>query len=165
MRRPCISVCSAEVHRVSNGQRIREGVLRNHHACEGRMTGRLSFRIFAHSWISDWNHGNAHFLRGLASELVRLGHEVRCYEERDGWSIRNLASEGNGAAAEAESLFHQAFPMLDVRFYSRGDGFRQFVERELRSADMVLIHEWNAPEVISQILSLKKQRGFRALLH
>ena len=49
------------------------------------MTGQLSFRFFAHSWISDWNHGNAHFLRGLASELMKLGHEVRCYEERDAW--------------------------------------------------------------------------------
>jgi len=25
----------------------------------------LGIRLFAHSWISDWNHGNAHFLRGL----------------------------------------------------------------------------------------------------
>ena len=62
------------------------------------MTGNLSIRFFAHSWISDWNHGNAHFLRGLASELVNQGHEVRCYEERDGWSMRNLAEEGTGAA-------------------------------------------------------------------
>ena len=26
--------------------------------------------IFCHSLLSDWNHGNAHFLRGVASELV-----------------------------------------------------------------------------------------------
>jgi spore maturation protein CgeB len=42
------------------------------------MKGKLRFRIFAHSWLSDWNHGNSHFLRGLARELVRLGNEVRC---------------------------------------------------------------------------------------
>ena len=40
---------------------------------DGRMTGKLRFRIFAHSWLSDWNHGNAHFLRGLARELVATG--------------------------------------------------------------------------------------------
>ena len=45
------------------------------------MTGTLKIRYFAHSWVSDWNHGNAHFLRGLVRVLVRMGHEVRCYEE------------------------------------------------------------------------------------
>src|SRR6266704_2030984 len=57
------------------------------------MTGRLRICIFAHSWISDWNHGNAHFLRGLAYELNRLGHDVRCYEEVDSWSMTNLLEE------------------------------------------------------------------------
>ena len=37
------------------------------------MKQALSIRMFAHSWISDWNHGNAHFLRGLARELVSHG--------------------------------------------------------------------------------------------
>ena len=73
------------------------------------MSGKLSFRFFAHSWISDWNHGNAHFLRGLASELVNQGHEVRCYEERDGWSMRNLAEEANDAAAQASPIFGEHF--------------------------------------------------------
>ncbi len=79
------------------------------------MNGRLSFRFFAHSWISDWNHGNAHFLRGLASELVKLGHEVRCYEERDGWAMRNLAAEPSRAAAEALIAFRRAFPALALK--------------------------------------------------
>jgi len=26
-----------------------------------RVNQALSIRFFAHSWISDWNHGNAHF--------------------------------------------------------------------------------------------------------
>jgi spore maturation protein CgeB len=26
--------------------------------------------IFCHSLVSDWNHGNAHFLRGVARELL-----------------------------------------------------------------------------------------------
>jgi spore maturation protein CgeB len=36
--------------------------------------------LFYHSVLSDWNHGNAHFLRGIASELVERGHQVVVYE-------------------------------------------------------------------------------------
>jgi spore maturation protein CgeB len=32
--------------------------------------------LFYHSLLSDWNHGNAHFLRGIATELMTRGHEV-----------------------------------------------------------------------------------------
>jgi spore maturation protein CgeB len=129
------------------------------------MTGKLSFRFFAHSWISDWNHGNAHFLRGLASELVKQGHEVRCYEERDGWSMRNLAEESADAAINAVRDFRQAFPALDARTYAKGRGLKEFLAGELRGADVVLVHEWNSPDVVSSILSLKPKLGFRALFH
>jgi spore maturation protein CgeB len=129
------------------------------------MTGKLSFRFFAHSWISDWNHGNAHFLRGLASELVNHGHHVRCYEERDGWSMRNLAEESTDAAANALRDFRKAFPALDVRTYAKGRGLKEFLAGELRGADVVLVHEWNSPDVVSSILSLKPKLGFRALFH
>jgi spore maturation protein CgeB len=129
------------------------------------MTGRLSFRFFAHSWISDWNHGNAHFLRGLANELVKLGHEVRCYEERDGWSMKNLASEGTNTAAEALVGFRKAFPRLDVHFYSLEKEIREFLQRELAGADVVVIHEWNSPELMRAVLGLRGNFGFRMLFH
>jgi spore maturation protein CgeB len=129
------------------------------------MTGKLSFRFFAHSWISDWNHGNAHFLRGLASELIKQGHEVRCYEERDGWSMRNLAEEGTDAADRALLDFRRTFPALDVRQYTNDGGLPEFLARELRGADVVVIHEWNSPDVVANIISLKQKLGFRSLLH
>jgi spore maturation protein CgeB len=128
-------------------------------------SGKLSFRIFAHSWISDWNHGNAHFLRGLASELAKQGHEVRCYEEGDGWSIRNLAQENNDAVERAATEFRNAFPSLDVRVYANDGDLKEFLMRELAGSDVVVIHEWNSPEVVSGILSLKRELGFRALFH
>ena len=40
--------------------------------------------LFCHSLISDWNHGNAHFLRGIASELQACGHHVAAYEPANG---------------------------------------------------------------------------------
>jgi len=43
----------------------------------------MRFVIFTHSLVSDWNHGNAHFLRGIASELLSLGHELRIFEPED----------------------------------------------------------------------------------
>ena len=33
--------------------------------------------VFCHSLVSCWNHGNAHFLRGVVRELGARGHEVR----------------------------------------------------------------------------------------
>ena len=45
---------------------------------------------FYHSLVSDWNHGNAHFLRGVVRELLARGHDVRIYEPADGWSRENL---------------------------------------------------------------------------
>ena len=127
------------------------------------MTGRLRFRFFAHSWISDWNHGNAHFLRGLASELVRRGHQVRCYEERNGWSMSNLAQEGG--AAGALIAFRRAFPELDVRFYTVDAGLSDLLREELSGSDVVVVHEWNSPDVVASILAWKAKLGFRALFH
>ncbi len=134
------------------------------------MSGRLSFRFFAHSWISDWNHGNAHFLRGLVTELGRLGHEVRCYEQSEGWSVRNLQAEGKDVAGEAFAAFRECFPAMDVRFYAvnvpaHQESFAEYAAKELREADVVVVHEWTSPEVIRTILSLKRRLGFHVLFH
>jgi spore maturation protein CgeB len=128
------------------------------------VNGQLKIRMFAHSWISDWNHGNAHFLRGLARELINLGHHVRCYEEAHSWSMTNLLQEGTDRVADAFRNFRIFFPTLDVRFF-RKDGFLSYAEQELRHTDLVIIHEWNDPAVVSAILSLKQKLGFRALFH
>ena len=112
------------------------------------MSGRLSFRFFAHSWISDWNHGNAHFLRGLASELVRMGHEVRCYEERNGWSMQNMMTEGE-VASQAFVTFREWFPELDVRLYTNDASFPDYAARELRGADVASSNGWGVPHVLA----------------
>jgi len=125
----------------------------------------LKLRYFAHSWISDWNHGNAHFLRGLARELIRQGHEVRCYEQHGAWSPANLLHEEGERAQQVVQEFWRAFPELDVRFYHDDAAFRDWAREELNGADVVIIHEWNPPQMVETIASLKRELGFRLLFH
>src|SRR5947199_6961491 len=127
------------------------------------MTSQLKLRLFAHSWRSDWNHGNAHFLRGLAGELVRAGHDVRCYEPEDSWSFTQLMEEGE-RGRHALDQFTRCFPDLDVRTYSR-IAFNEFAERELRDGDVVVVHEWNSPDIVGTILTLRDKFNFYALFH
>jgi spore maturation protein CgeB len=127
------------------------------------MRSSLKLRLFAHSWRSDWNHGNAHFLRGLAHELVKLGHDVRCYEPENSWSYTNLLEEGE-LGRQALDRFSQSFPTLDVRTYNELN-FRDFAAGELRDADVVVVHEWNSPEVVNTIIQLRDRFRFLALFH
>jgi spore maturation protein CgeB len=128
------------------------------------MKHKLKIALFSHSLVSDWNHGNAHFLRGLMRELVRLGHRVRCYEELRSWSLSNLMKHEGERAIEAIDDFRQSYPELDIRFYEPSS-LQLFLEQELKGTDVVLIHEWNDPAVVNTILALKRTYGFIALLH
>lgn len=139
----------------------------------------MQFRFFAHSWLSDWNHGNAHFLRGLVAALMRRGHQVRAYEEipqpAGGWSLAHLLTELRGPAAIAQ--MRAAFAQLDLRFYGSACGSLHPVlaaacvrrvqswEDELRDADWIIAHEWNPPELFHWLLEQRQKYGFRVLLH
>lgn len=130
------------------------------------MSQSLNIALFAHSIVSDWNHGNAHFLRGLMRELVRMGHTVHCYEELNSWSLTNLMKQEGERAIEAIDSFRRCYPELDIRFYKSGaDDFQSFLEEELKDTHIVLLHEWNDPQVVNRVLALKKKLGFIALFH
>jgi len=129
------------------------------------VNGKLRIRIFAHSLVSDWNHGNAHFLRGLARALTRLGHNVRSYEELGAWSLSNLMRHEGETAIEAVDDFRRTYPELDIHFYQNDATCDPFFEEELKDVDLVLIHEWNEPWLVNKILALKEKYGFRALFH
>ena len=101
--------------------------------------------MFYHSLRSDWNHGNGHFLRGIASELLARGHDVAVYEPHDGWSARKLVAE---RGAEALDGYRAAYPMLDARTY---DLDAIDLDEALDGADLVLVHEWNAHELVARI--------------
>ncbi len=105
----------------------------------------MQILIFCHSLLSDWNHGNAHFLRGIATELVVRGHDVRVYEPEDAWSIQNLL-QNHGE--EPIAGFRAAYPAIHAERYRLSE---LKLEDLLRSADMVLVHEWNDPELVRSI--------------
>ena len=90
--------------------------------------------LFCHSLRSDWNHGNAHFLRGVLSECRRRGIAVRAYEAADSWSAHNLAAEQGEAALDA---WRAAYPDLPVTVY---DPARLDIDRALDGAEIVLVH-------------------------
>jgi spore maturation protein CgeB len=100
--------------------------------------------LFCHSLRSCWNHGNAHFLRGVARELQVLGHEVRVHEPADGWSRANLVRDHGEAALEG---WRRAYPELDSQDYEGAPD----LDATLDGADLVLVHEWNPPELVAAI--------------
>jgi spore maturation protein CgeB len=104
---------------------------------------RIAF--FVHSLLSDWNHGNAHFLRGVAGELIARGHDVRVFEPRDAWSLQNLLTD-HGEAALAG--FHAAYPTLTSQRY---DLATLDLDRALDGADLVIVHEWNDHGLVRRI--------------
>ncbi len=114
--------------------------------------------MFSQSFRSDWNHGNAHFLRGVARELQTRGHEVVLYEPRDGWSASNLARE---AGAPALELYREAYPTLRPMLYTLNN---LDLDRALAGANLVLVHEWNAPELIAALGAYRIHGGRFALL-
>jgi spore maturation protein CgeB len=119
----------------------------------------MRFSLFYHSLISDWNHGNAHFLRGVCTELLALGHSVRVYERANGWSVRNLREE-QGEAALAD--FRGAYPHLCSRQYEPEE---LDLDRMLECADVVIVHEWNDPELVRRIGRHRARSSYRLLFH
>ena len=121
----------------------------------------MRIRLFYHSLLSDWNHGNAHFLRGIATELIARGHDVKVYEPDDSWSRRNLIAR-HGAAA-ARELF-AVYPSLRAAAVLYRPA-QLDLDQALDGADLVLVHEWNPPELVAAIGRRRRGAGFRLFFH
>jgi spore maturation protein CgeB len=106
----------------------------------------MKFVLFYHSLASCWNHGNAHFLRGICRELIRAGHEVTVYEPEGGWSRANALQETAGPEAldKAEKLV----PGLKVHQYATQT---LDLDAALEGADVVMVHEWNDPGLVAEL--------------
>lgn len=112
---------------------------------------------FTHSLESCWNHGNAHFLRGVLSELVARGYEVAAFEPRDAWSRQNLVKDHGETGLEP---WRQAYSELtSTRFGAELD-----LDQALDGADLVIVHEWNAPDLVARIGAHRIRGGRYTLL-
>jgi spore maturation protein CgeB len=113
--------------------------------------------LFCHSLVSCWNHGNAHFLRGIAREFVALRHEVVVYEPADGWSRANLLRDRGAAAVEQGT---ELVPGVEIKTYRL---LALDLSEALDNADVVLVHEWTDPALVARI-GVERIRGGQFLL-
>ena len=104
---------------------------------------------FTHSLASCWNHGNAHFVRGVMSELIARGHDVRVFAPENAWSLTNLVADHG---AEGLDAYRAAYPELGSVCYPEGADVGAMVD----GADLVLVHEWNDHRVVADLGRLRK---------
>jgi spore maturation protein CgeB len=116
--------------------------------------------MFYHSLLSCWNHGNAHFLRGVVRELIQRGHDVHVYEPRDAWSLVNLRNEFGGKPIEQ---FRLAYPDLESMPYVL---HTLDLDATLDGTDLVLVHEWNDHQLVRRVGEHRHRRGgYKLLFH
>jgi spore maturation protein CgeB len=121
---------------------------------------RLVF--FLHSVASDWNHGNAHFVRGLLDGLARRGHAVTSAEPVAGWSLANLVAD---AGAGPIVRFARAFPDIGVENYDLAGDLRGRLREIVAGADAVVVHEWTDPVVVGLLAQERRGSGCALLFH
>lgn len=120
----------------------------------------MRFVMFCHSLVSDWNHGNAHFLRGIGSELLARGHALAVYEPTDAWSRVNLEAEHGRAPIEE---FARVYPELRS---TACDPATLDLDEALAGADVVLVHEWNDHALVRRIGRHRREGGgYRLFFH
>jgi spore maturation protein CgeB len=117
--------------------------------------------LFCHSLLSDWNHGNAHFLRGVVTELAHRGCEVDVWEPRDAWSVENLVRDHGESALD---LARSAYPEVVCRRYDRAS---LDLDEAVGQSDLVVVHEWSDPELVARLGERRKRPSsrYRLLFH
>jgi spore maturation protein CgeB len=114
---------------------------------------------FTHSLRSCWNHGNAHFLRGVLRELQARGHHVVALEPEQAWSLQNLLADHGDAGLDA---FRQAYSELVPETFPNDADPEQLLD----GADLVIMHEWNEPALVAAVGALRARGGrFTLLFH
>jgi spore maturation protein CgeB len=126
------------------------------------MPPKLRIAYIAHSLRSDWNNGNAHFLRGLMRSMTALGHEVTIFEPESEWSIENLRMEELGERSLAD--FARVYPDLNIQTYAPEENEEHWRKR-LNGVEIVILHEWNPPALAQLLLNLRDEIGFRLVFH
>ncbi len=112
---------------------------------------------FTHSLVSCWNHGNAHFQRGVLRALRKLGHDAIACEPEGGWSRSHLRQD----ASDAEDRFASSFADLPVVTYACPEDIAGLVG----DSDLVIVHEWNDSDIITALGRWRRSAGFTLLFH
>ncbi|QMU29213.1 CgeB family protein [Adhaeribacter radiodurans] len=115
--------------------------------------------LFYHSLLSDWNHGNAHFLRGIVQELKARHHQVQVFEPENGWSLQNLVNE---YGQEKLKELQQYYPGLETNFYNLKTLDLDVI---LQDADLVLVHEWSEHELVKRVGEHRTRSNYKLLFH
>ncbi len=119
----------------------------------------MKIAYFTHSLASCWNHGNAHFLRGVLRDLKARGHDVRALEPTGNWSLANLLAVAGEAGLDP---YHAAYPDLASDSFDPATDPADLVG----DADLVIVHEWNEPALVAAIGALRARGGrFTLLFH
>lgn len=114
---------------------------------------------FTHSLASCWNHGNAHFLRGVLRELILRGHAVEVWEPQGAWSLENLLKDHGPEGLEP---YRDAYPELQSKSFGPEPDLASMID----GADLVIVHEWNEPKLVASIGRLRREGGdFTLLFH
>jgi spore maturation protein CgeB len=119
------------------------------------------FALFYQSVVSDWNHGNAHFLRGIMRALQARGHTCVCYEDAANWSLQNLLQVNPHAIDD----FRARFPDLAFERYVLDETLEDWLRARLADTDVAIVHEWNDARVVRLVGSISRELGVRALFH
>jgi spore maturation protein CgeB len=114
---------------------------------------------FTHSLASCWNHGNAHFLRGVLRDLVARGHEVVAYEPQGAWSLDNLLRDHGEAGLQA---YRSHYPELVSRTMPPNADLGELLD----GVEVVIVHEWNEPGLVAAVGDLRRRGApFTLLFH
>src|SRR5690606_20840690 len=118
----------------------------------------MRFLFYTHSLVSDWNHGNAHFLRGVMRELIERRHEAIALEPEIGGRRTNLLATD----PLAFDRFERDFPHLNSITYD--EDF--YHEAQLPQADVMIVHGWTDPSVVARIGRARRKGGrFTLIFH
>ena len=110
-------------------------------ACAG---GGRRIVYFTHSLQSCWNHGNAHFLRGVLRELIARGHDGRGVRAAGNWSLANLIEM---RARPGWSRFAGCIPELSSTSVAPDAALEPLVD----GAHLVIVHEWNDHALVAAL--------------
>ena len=117
----------------------------------------MKLAYFTHSLASCWNHGNAHFLRGVLREMGAMGHAVRAFEQAGAWSLEHLLRDHGDAGLDA---YRAAYPNLGSTVFSDPDAL------DLDGFDAVIVHEWNTPSLVERLGRMRRGGAhFQLLFH